>query len=306
MGTVPDLLSWFVMGHGGSEGLRRRGAPQHGRQPPSRVQRSALDGTDRADRGERARARTIPRRMAALRRARADRRRAPGSEAGQRGRARLRATLRPAPRRAARGRGRRARDGGRSRVARGASSRLWAGSLPAARDDEEGARSPRLLRSRRFLLASAPGATRSMELSAVAMRVGPGRGAVVFVDNDARDIYGQRYVDSPEDTLDAALRKVADTVMGAVEEAYGRAAAEAARAAAPRARPARPPSRRLSTPCAARCATRPRARLIRSGPGSSGRAREALGRRPGRDTILLVSARECRIRRWPDDGPAVH
>lgn len=91
---------------------------------------------------------------------------------------------------------------------------------------EEAARAPRLLRAERFLLRRDAGTTRTLELSAVAMHVGATRGAVVFVDNDARDVYGQRYIDAPQEDLDGAMKKVADTVMDAVGAAYARAAAE--------------------------------------------------------------------------------
>jgi spermidine synthase len=75
---------------------------------------------------------------------------------------------------------------------------------------EELARQPRLMRAERFLVRTDSGQTRSLEISAVAMQVGATRGAVVFVDNEARDIYAQRYVDAPEETLDDAM-KMADS-----------------------------------------------------------------------------------------------
>ena len=60
------------------------------------------------------------------------------------------------------------------------------------------------------------------EISAVEAPVGPERSAVVFVDNDARVIYGQLYVSGPR-KAEFIARFVRD-VMGSIEKVYGEAA----------------------------------------------------------------------------------
>jgi spermidine synthase len=84
---------------------------------------------------------------------------------------------------------------------------------------------PRLADAVRFQVGT-PGGPRVLQVSAVTMRIGETRAAVVFVDNDRRDIYGQRYFDGRADELDAAVRKFASDALGALRETYQQVAAE--------------------------------------------------------------------------------
>jgi len=90
------------------------------------------------------------------------------------------------------------------------------------------ARIPRPIASRSFVVLDEQGATAALEITAVTMRVGEDRGVVLFVDNDRREIYGQRYVDAPDREIDARLDGVASAVLTALGEDYALAAAESA------------------------------------------------------------------------------
>jgi hypothetical protein len=83
-----------------------------------------------------------------------------------------------------------------------------------------------------FPVATAAG-PRVLVISAVAMRIGETRGAVVFVDNDRRQVYGQRYIDGGPDEVDALLRAVSDRTMASVRRAYEDLAAEVGRGGPP-------------------------------------------------------------------------
>jgi len=82
------------------------------------------------------------------------------------------------------------------------------------------ARTPTLHRSIAFDFATEDGARRTVEISAVTMRIGKTRGVVVFVDNRAREIYGQVYLDGADRELDGTLRSLADQVLGSLERVY--------------------------------------------------------------------------------------
>lgn len=99
------------------------------------------------------------------------------------------------------------------------------GRFLEARVEEERGRTPRLLDEIEFAVLLPDGRTVPFVLSAVTMRVGSERGAVVFVDNAAREIFAQRYVDAPAEALDATLREVG---LGGLEAARAAHAEEGA------------------------------------------------------------------------------
>lgn len=82
------------------------------------------------------------------------------------------------------------------------------GRFLEARVEEERSRTPRLLDEVELAVLLPDGRTSSFVLSAVTMKIGDERGAVVFVDSEAREIFAQRYVDAPAEALDARLREV--------------------------------------------------------------------------------------------------
>jgi spermidine synthase len=91
------------------------------------------------------------------------------------------------------------------------------------------AQEPRRIAAERFDVLDAQGRPSVLEVSAVVMRVGEARGAVVFVDNERRAIYGQRYVDAPEAQLDARFAELSAAVLATLRaeyEAEARAALE--------------------------------------------------------------------------------
>ena len=87
-------------------------------------------------------------------------------------------------------------------------------------------------------------------MTAVAVRTGSGRAALIFVDNAARDVYGERYLEAPEELLDLRLNAEAEHVLAALREEH----AGLARAAAARGLPA-PPREETASRLRARVAT---------------------------------------------------
>jgi len=85
---------------------------------------------------------------------------------------------------------------------------------------EDEARRPRLYRAVTFELETQEGQRKPFELSAVTIRISPSRGVVVFVDNAVREIYGQRYIDAPEDEVRPRLREIAEVVLEEIELTY--------------------------------------------------------------------------------------
>ena len=77
---------------------------------------------------------------------------------------------------------------------------------------------PALLKKIPFTLLNAGGKNVVVELSAVIVRISDERAAVMFVDNAARKIYGQRYFDAP--SLDVKIHRFTDGVMSDIEAAY--------------------------------------------------------------------------------------
>ena len=82
------------------------------------------------------------------------------------------------------------------------------------------ARTPRLLQSASFPLMLDDGARKILEISAVTMRVGKERAVAMFVDNRAKEIYGQLYMDGPNEELDEMVRIFADDVMISLRSGY--------------------------------------------------------------------------------------
>ncbi|MEW6719329.1 MAG: fused MFS/spermidine synthase [Thermodesulfobacteriota bacterium] len=84
---------------------------------------------------------------------------------------------------------------------------------------------PTLIRAEIFPLLDDAGRRAVLEISAVKVRIGESRAAVIFVDNRTRTIFGQKYIDSEKGELEERVRKYADEVMSAVKAAYAREAA---------------------------------------------------------------------------------
>jgi spermidine synthase len=97
----------------------------------------------------------------------------------------------------------------------------------AAEQRREIARDPLLVRSLPLAVLPAAGAWRTLTLSAVTMRLQPGRAVVVFVDPDAKEILGQVMIDAPAEELDALVPRTANDVLDAIEAAYRRLAGAA-------------------------------------------------------------------------------
>jgi spermidine synthase len=79
---------------------------------------------------------------------------------------------------------------------------------------------PRLVASVAFALLAPDGGRRTVEISAVQIRIGSSRGLVIFADNAAREIYGQRYQDGSTEQLDAELPAFAHEVLASLRGVY--------------------------------------------------------------------------------------
>jgi hypothetical protein len=88
---------------------------------------------------------------------------------------------------------------------------------------------PTLIRAEKFLLQTDLGGTVVVELSAVKVRIGEERAAVIFVDNRTRKIYGQKYIDARKDDLEKELRRYTDAVLSNLRTTYQRETALAVR-----------------------------------------------------------------------------
>jgi spermidine synthase len=84
---------------------------------------------------------------------------------------------------------------------------------------------PRPVDFAEFAVRTPDGRTRTLRLSAVVTGVGPSRGAMIVVDNEAREIYGQVYLDREPGELERDLRACASNVLDALRSAYGELAA---------------------------------------------------------------------------------
>ena len=78
-----------------------------------------------------------------------------------------------------------------------------------------------------YLNIRADGAPGAVVLSVVTLEIGPERGVVMVVDNDAREIYGERYLDAAAGALEASLEERAATVLREIRaDASARSSAE--------------------------------------------------------------------------------
>jgi spermidine synthase len=77
---------------------------------------------------------------------------------------------------------------------------------------------PRLLQQASFSLVNENGGTVVVEMSAVLVPVSKARASVMFVDNEARVVYGQAYVDDYD--REGRGNRVAEEVLTALREAY--------------------------------------------------------------------------------------
>jgi len=87
---------------------------------------------------------------------------------------------------------------------------------------------PRLVASESFALLTPDGTPRTVEISAVQVRIGRSRGVVIFVDNAVREIYGQRFQDGSSEQLDVELPAFAGEVLAGLRAVYAEAAADSA------------------------------------------------------------------------------
>ena len=91
------------------------------------------------------------------------------------------------------------------------------------------AMNPTLIGAENFLMLNESGNRVAVEISAVKVRVGEERAAVLFVDNRTRAIYGQKYVDAKKEELEERTRRYADDVLSNLKSAYKKEAVKAAR-----------------------------------------------------------------------------
>ncbi len=82
------------------------------------------------------------------------------------------------------------------------------------------AMTPTLIRSEYFLMLDESGHRVEIEISAVKVRIGENRAAVVFVDNRTRTIYGQKYIDAEKEELEVRVSRYADDVLSGLKTAY--------------------------------------------------------------------------------------
>jgi spermidine synthase len=90
---------------------------------------------------------------------------------------------------------------------------------------------PRLADQASFPVASG-GGRRDLRLSAVSMRIGEARAVVMFVDNERREIYGERYIDAEPAQIDGLVRRFAGETIASLRSEYLRMAEQARRSGA--------------------------------------------------------------------------
>jgi hypothetical protein len=86
---------------------------------------------------------------------------------------------------------------------------------------------PRPLAAESFLVLGTT-APAQLTITAVSVQTGRGRAALIFVDNTARDVYGERYLEAPQELLDLRLQGETARVLGALREEHGLLSREAA------------------------------------------------------------------------------
>jgi spermidine synthase len=97
------------------------------------------------------------------------------------------------------------------------------GRFLAREVEERNARQPVLRGETPVQVRGAAGATATVTvvLSVVTLVIGPERGVVMVVDNEAREIYGQRYLDAPAGGLDAILEARARSLLAGIRQDAG-------------------------------------------------------------------------------------
>jgi hypothetical protein len=90
------------------------------------------------------------------------------------------------------------------------------------------AAAPRLADQASFPVGTG-GARRLLQVSAVAQNIGEKRAVVTFVDNDRREVYGERYIDADAGELDELVARFAAETTAALRSEYLELAAEASR-----------------------------------------------------------------------------
>ena len=91
------------------------------------------------------------------------------------------------------------------------------------------AMTPTLIRSENFLMLDDSGKRVEIEISAVKVRIGEERAAVVFVDNRNRKIFGQKYIDAEKNALEDSVSRYAEEVLANLKGGYQREATLAER-----------------------------------------------------------------------------
>ncbi len=87
---------------------------------------------------------------------------------------------------------------------------------------------PTLVRAEAFPFVDDRGGKVLVEISAVKVGVGEERVAVIFVDNRARTVFGQLYIDAPREKLDSRILRFTEDVMSGLKQTYKEEAAVAA------------------------------------------------------------------------------
>jgi len=87
------------------------------------------------------------------------------------------------------------------------------------------AETPRPIAYADFPVLTPSGTRRVLRISAVTMRIGDARAVVMFVDNDKREIYGQRYYDGPASETDREIERFTAETLSTLQAAYEEAAA---------------------------------------------------------------------------------
>ena len=86
------------------------------------------------------------------------------------------------------------------------------------------AMTPTLIRSEKFSMLDDAGRRVTVEISAVKVRIGEERAAVMFVDNRNRKIFGQKYVDAKKNALEYSVSRYAEDVLVNLKACYQREA----------------------------------------------------------------------------------
>jgi hypothetical protein len=95
------------------------------------------------------------------------------------------------------------------------------------------AETPTLIRSEYFSMLDDAGHQVTVEISAVKVRIGEERAAVVFVDNRNRKIFGQKYIDAKKNALEDSVSRYAEDVLANLKVCYRREASLANRKGRP-------------------------------------------------------------------------